>query len=95
VLSAYWTIFASPTFGVFVVLVVARGIYDRKLGPWAWAMVGTFLVAWGFWWLDFLHILCIPSNHILTGHGVWHLMNGLVFWFAYLHYEATAAKTVS
>ncbi len=94
VLSACWTIFASPAFSLFVLLVVARGIYDRKLGPWAWAMVGTFAVAWGFWWLDFLHILCVPSNHILTGHGVWHLLNGLVFWFAYLHYHATTSASV-
>jgi hypothetical protein len=78
-----------------VILVIARGIHDRKLGPWAWAMVASFLVAWSFWWLDFLHILCIPSNHVLTGHGIWHLMNGLVFWFAYLHYDATSAPLES
>lgn len=88
-LSAYSTVFAIPGFAVFVVCVVARGIYDRKLGPWAWAMVGTFLVAWGFWWLDLMHVLCVPTNHVLTGHGVWHLLNGLVFWFTYLHYDAT------
>lgn len=89
VLSAYWAVFASPTFAVLVVIVIVRGIYDRKLGPYAWAMVATFAVAWTLWWLDFLHVLCIPGNHILTGHGIWHLLNGLVFWFTYLHYDAT------
>lgn len=88
-LSAVSTVFASPMFAVIVVLVIARGIHDRKLGPWAWAMVGTFAVAWAFWWADITGHLCIAGNHVLTGHGVWHLLNGLVFWFAFLHFEAS------
>ncbi len=91
VLSAMYTIFATPLFGVLVVFVIGRGLYDRRLGPYAYAMVGTFLTAWGIWILDLTHVLCVPSNHILTGHGVWHLLNGLVFWFTYLHYDATTA----
>jgi len=90
-LSAVYYLAASPLFGVLVLIVIGRGIYDRRLGPYAWAMVGTFLFAWCIWWLDLMHILCVPSNHILTGHGVWHLLNGLVFWFTYLHYDATTA----
>jgi hypothetical protein len=90
ILSAFWAIFASPAFGVIVVIVIIRGIRANKVGPWAWAMVGSFAVAWAFWWLDKLHILCIPGNHILTGHGIWHLLNGVVFWFAFGHYQVTA-----
>lgn len=89
VLSTISAVLASPMFAVFVVIVIIRGILDRKLGPWAWAMVWTFIIAWAFWWLDLLHILCIPGNHILTGHGIWHLLNGLVFWFAFLHFRGT------
>ena len=89
VLSTLSTVLASPLFGVIVVFVIGRGIYDAKLGPWAYSMVWTFAIAWGFWWLDILHILCIPGNHILTGHGIWHLLNGLVFWFAFLHFQAS------
>ncbi|EMI57006.1 ceramidase domain-containing protein [Rhodopirellula sallentina] len=89
VLSSISTAFASPMFAAIVVVVVIRGLYDQKLTPWAYAMVVTFLVAWGFWWLDFLHIVCNPNNHILTLHGMWHLLNGLVFWLAYRHYELT------
>ena len=86
-LSTMAAVLASPMFAVIVLIVIARGICDHKLGPWAWAMVGTFAVAWGFWWLDFMHVLCIPENHILTGHGIWHLLNGVVFWFAFLHFR--------
>ena len=94
-LSTFSAALASPMFAGFVVIVIVRGIWDRKLGPWAWAMVGTFVVAWSFWWLDLLHILCIPGNHILTGHGIWHLLNGLVFWFALLHFRVPPAPQIS
>ncbi len=88
VLSAYTTVFASPTFGLIVALVALREVWSgNKIGCWGWALLTTFLVAWGIWWLDYLKILCYPSNHILTGHGVWHLLNGLVFWFTFLHYK--------
>ena len=88
VLSAYTTVFASPTFGVIVALVALREVLsENRIGRWAWALTTTFLVAWGIWWLDYLKILCYPSNHILTGHGVWHLLNGLVFWFTFLHFQ--------
>lgn len=89
VLSSISAAFASPMFAAIVVVVVIRGIYDQKLTKWAYAMVISFLVAWGFWWLDFLLIVCNPDNHILTLHGLWHLLNGLVFWFAFKHYDLT------
>ncbi|MEZ6088127.1 MAG: hypothetical protein R3C05_08915 [Pirellulaceae bacterium] len=88
-LSSLATTFASPTFALIVVVVVIRGLYDSRLTPWAYWMVGTFLLAWGFWWLDYLHIVCDPNNHLLTLHGLWHLLNGLVFWFALRHYQTT------
>ncbi|MEM1225002.1 MAG: ceramidase domain-containing protein [Planctomycetota bacterium] len=93
VLSSISTAFASPMFGLIVVYVVIRGLYDQKLTRWAFAMTGTFLVAWGLWWLDFLRIVGHPDNHILTLHGLWHLLNGLVFWFAFKHYELTMRST--
>jgi hypothetical protein len=87
ILSTLSSALASPMFAMIVVFVIGRGIYDSKLGPWAWAMAWTFVIAWAFWWLDITHVLCIPGNHFLTGHGIWHLLNGLVFWFAFLHFR--------
>jgi hypothetical protein len=94
-LSTVSAVLASPLFGVIVVFVIGRGIHDAKLGPWAWAMVWTFIVAWAFWWLDITHVLCIPGNHILTGHGIWHLLNGLVFWFSFKHFRATSTANAA
>lgn len=88
-LSSISTAFASPMFAVIVVIVVARGLYDSLLTRWAYAMVITFLIAWAFWWLDFTQVVCNPDNHIFTGHGVWHLLNGVVFWCALRHYQST------
>lgn len=87
--SIFSSTMASPMFAILVVLVVIRGIIDRRYDRWAGAMVGTFIVAWVFWWLDYLHIMCVPDNHHLTAHGVWHLLNGLVFWFTFLHFRNT------
>ncbi len=48
---------------------------DFKLG------VIAFAVAFFFWILDFTHVACIPQNHILTGHAIWHLTNALTIYF--------------
>jgi Ceramidase len=34
------------------------------------------LVAYGIWWLDKLKIVCNPDVHFISGHAVWHVLNG-------------------
>ena len=46
-----------------------------------------FGIAFFFWVLDITKILCNPSNHILTGHAVWHIVNGITIYYLYKHYE--------
>lgn len=94
VASAWSAWFASPAFAAVTAWVLWREWRaPPRMDSWASAVVGTFAVAWSFWWLDYLHLLCAPNNHLLTGHGVWHLLNGLVFWFVFLHYrEARVAR---
>lgn len=94
-ISTMNSILASPLFGALVVLVCIHGGMEKRIGKYAWWMVGTFGVAWTFWWLDILRILCWPGNHILTGHGVWHLLNGLVFWFAFMHFRYQKTRIVA
>lgn len=43
--------------------------------------ISSFVIGLIFWFLDFYKIICYPSNHILTGHGIWHLSNAFVFFF--------------
>jgi hypothetical protein len=39
--------------------------------------LGCTGVALGVWALDFSHVVCSPTNHLLTGHAVWHLLNSV------------------
>jgi hypothetical protein len=49
-------------------------------------VLGIFGLAWAIWWLDFTKVLCDPQNHILSGHGVWHLITGTTFYCIYRFY---------
>ena len=35
----------------------------------------TFLFSLAFWVLDYTHKLFSPDNHIIQGHGLWHIIN--------------------
>lgn len=48
-----------------------------------------FLIALVFNILDQKHILCIPDNHIMTGHGIWHLMAAYCIWLIARYYCLT------
>jgi hypothetical protein len=79
----HYEFLATPVFGIVVAFMLAKQIMrDRFTAEW-YSVTATFLMAWLAWWADYLHILCNPHNHIITGHGVWHLLNGLVVWQFY------------
>lgn len=67
----------TPAFAVFLGLVIIRQFMRGFSRQWYW-MLGTFAVAYAFWLLDYHRILCRPCNHFLTGHGIWHLLNGVI-----------------
>lgn len=54
--------------------------------PLIW-VAGIFGVALMIWILDITKLVCNPDNHVLSGHGVWHLLNGLTFYFIYRFYS--------
>jgi len=57
------------------------------------AVVGLlFALAWGLWWLDKLGLACDPDQHVMTLHGVWHLLGAASFIFWYRHYRQVAAR---
>lgn len=37
--------------------------------------IGIFGVAFAIWITDITGLVCEPTNHLLTGHAVWHLLN--------------------
>ena len=46
-----------------------------------------FAAAFVFWILDVTKVLCDPGNHILTGHGVWHLLAAVSIYFFFRSYK--------
>ncbi|MBI3844053.1 MAG: ceramidase domain-containing protein [Planctomycetes bacterium] len=61
---------------------------DRRVTRYRMYLVSYIVLAVAtlFWWLDVARILCIPNNHILTGHSVWHLLMAAVFLPLYRFY---------
>lgn len=47
----------------------------------------TLVIAFIIWILDVKKILCIPGNHILTGHGLWHLLTAATIWIFFSSYS--------
>lgn len=62
-----------------------------KLSPeisrWLHRSVGIFGVSFAIWLTDFTKVLCDPSNHVLTGHAVWHVMNAISISFLYRYFS--------
>ncbi len=63
---------------VAVVIVTEIYIYLRRGSALSFKYFGlSFLclvTAFVFWNLDIRHVACNPENHILTAHGIWHLL---------------------
>ena len=70
--------------GLELVLYIQKGRSIRyRWLLWYW---GLFFVAYAIWIADLHHVLCIPGNHILTGHGVWHLLDAWALLVLYRYY---------
>jgi hypothetical protein len=54
---------------------------------WFAAAYAAFFPAVVLWGLDERGLLCDPDNHVLSGHGAWHLLDALMFWFSFLYYR--------
>lgn len=51
----------------------------------------VLVAAFIFWVLDTTKVLCHPGNHILTGHGIWHILAGLSI---YIFFKSYKGKTL-
>lgn len=57
--------------------------------------LGFFALAFFFWSLDISGIVCLPTNHIFTGHSAWHLLNSITIYYLYMHYDVYLQKPLS
>ena len=75
----------SVGFVVLEVVCFARSrarSYRSLIGAWL-CFVASFLV----WSLDKSGAVCEPQNHVLTLHGVWHLLGAISFALYYRHFR--------
>ena len=93
-------VFVRPTFMVanllcpiFEIALFARRSTRAKSYRWLWAAYAVFLPAVALWRLDLNGMLCNPQNHVLSGHGMWHLLDALMFWFSFLYYRQFDSPT--
>lgn len=45
-----------------------------------------FTVAWGIWNLDTHRIVCDPTNHIINGHAIWHILTAIAIFYIFKFY---------
>jgi intracellular septation protein A len=69
-------------------LFVYRALPFKKTNSHDFAIsIVLFILAFVFWTGDITKILCIPENHILTGHAIWHILTAFGIWFLYKSLE--------
>jgi hypothetical protein len=54
----------------------------------------VFFLAFLIWVGDIQGWWCDPSNHILQGHAIWHILNACVIWLLYCFYKTFEEKLV-
>jgi Ceramidase len=54
--------------------------------------LAMFLVSFCIWLTDITGIVCDPTNHIITGHAIWHAMNAVSMAFLFSFYRAGSAR---
>lgn len=71
---------------IFIEMKVSKDDDNRLEYKWLRRAATTFAVAFIIWILEVKRILCWPDNHVLTGHGVWHLLTAASLWMLYKAY---------
>jgi len=72
-----------------VLLEAVLFIKYRKTTDYRWFVRywGVFLIAYALWTLDVRKMLCHPSNHWISGHAAWHLLDAVAMYFLFEYYR--------
>jgi hypothetical protein len=72
-------------------LVKERNTPNHHLNVDLYYALGIFLLAWGFWWVDYLYIWKHPETmHFINGHAIWHILSAVSLYFVYRFYNRRA-----
>lgn len=83
----------APLFFVFCMTALGLELKLKSIGrgveSYRYFVMAFFvwLAAQAAWLLDITHTVCEPSNHILQGHALWHILMAVVCYLIYLHYD--------
>lgn len=73
------------------VLIFVTEFWARKKGStpsqtiWFKLSAGTIIIAQSFSLVDLTRVMCEPSNHLVQGHAIWHILSGLSLFFYFKH----------
>ena len=65
-----------------------KSLHTKKIS----LALGSQTIAFIIWILDVKKVVCVPENHILSGHAVWHLLSALtiyLFFQGYKNYDSS------
>lgn len=87
-------VFGATIAAVFV-MEVMLGVRAHRLGKpidyrWFKATLAFLGLAYFAWQLDFQRVVCDPTNHFISGHGLWHILNAFCFYTLARFYEELA-----
>lgn len=77
--QARWIfVLGAPCCAIELALLARGREHARYRDYWlAWGIVAAAALAW---WLDSFDAFCVPDNHVLSLHGVWHLLMAAALW---------------
>jgi len=79
-------------FGIFIIVSMLLELnlaFKTKNTAYKYYLVALliFVVAFAIWILDFKQIVCNPTNHLINGHALWHIINSFSILFLYKFYR--------
>ncbi len=84
-----------------IVIAITEAMASRRnTGPafshrWFYLGLVTIVIAEGFSILDLKRVLCMPQNHIIQGHAIWHIIASVGIYFVYLFYRQFRASAAA
>ncbi|MBY0516655.1 MAG: ceramidase [Bacteriovoracaceae bacterium] len=77
-----------------LVIIATELMAHAQTRKWLFASLGLLIVAFGFSISDGSRLWCSPTNHMIQGHAIWHLVAGVAMFTIWLHYvELTKNKS--
>ena len=77
--------------GLVIAMTEVMATQKNKGAPlphlWFYLGLATIVLAECFSLLDLKRVLCMPQNHIIQGHAIWHVIGSIGIYFVYLFYR--------